>query len=84
MLLLVHDPEPPRDDPPPRRRLPVPPWRPFAWFAVFCWMVWVAGAVGGFPGYLIVLAAIALGCWRVNRWLDRQYWGGLSEHHRVG
>jgi hypothetical protein len=79
VLLLVHDPEPP---PPKRRSLPAPPWRPFAWVAVFCWLLFAAGAVGGLPGYLMVLVAIALGCWRLDRWLSRQYWGGLRETQR--
>ncbi len=80
MLLLIHDPEPPPDRPPARRRsLPALPWRPFAWFAVFCWMLFAAGQVGGLAGYVLLLAAISVGCWRVDRWLDGQYWGGLSE-----
>ena len=81
MLLLIHDPEPPPEGRS-RRRLPVLPWRPFAWFAVFCWMLVAAGAVGGLPGYVLVLAAISVGCWRVDRWLARQYWGGLREVQR--
>lgn len=75
------EPEGPGDDAPEPRPWPRPPWRPFAWVAAFCWLLFVAGAVGGFPGYLIVLAALALGCWRLDRWLSRQYWGGLSEWH---
>jgi hypothetical protein len=87
MLLLVHDPRPDRGDdgeppPPPRRPLPVPPWRPFAWFAAFCWLLFAAGELGGLAGYVLLLAAIALGCWRVDRWLARQYWGGLREIQR--
>ena len=84
---LVRDPDrrpdPPDDqeEPPPSRPWPRPPWRPFAWVAAFCWILWLAGAVGGFPGYVLVLVAIGLGCWRVDRWLSRQYWGGLTEWH---
>jgi hypothetical protein len=75
------EPEPEGDPDPSRRPWPRPPWRPFAWFAGWCWLMLLAGIVGGFAGYLIVLAAVALGCWRLDRWLARQYWGGLSEWH---
>ncbi len=84
MLLLIHEPDPePGDEPRPRRRLPVLPWRPFAWLAVFCWMLFAAGQVGGLAGYLILLGAIAVGCWRVDRWLGKQYWGGMREAQRL-
>ena len=85
MLLLIGDPEP---DPPcgdpdaARRSLPALPWRPFAWFAAFCWMLFLAGRVGGLAGYVLVLVAVATGCWRLDRWLARQYWGGLREVQR--
>ena len=83
MLLLIHDPEPERPERERgRRRLPVLPWRPFAWFAAFCWLLVAAGAVGGLAGYLLLLVAVAGGCWRLDRWLDRQYWGGLREVQR--
>ena len=85
MLLLIHDPgEGPGPEPAGRRARPLlrPPWRPFAWFAAFCWMLFAAGAVGGLAGYIILLTAIAMGCWRLDRWLARQYWGGLSEVQR--
>jgi hypothetical protein len=39
----------------------------------------LAGAVGGLPGYLILLGAFCTGCWRLNRWCDTQYWGGPYE-----
>ncbi|HEV2813579.1 MAG TPA: hypothetical protein VGW10_10030 [Solirubrobacteraceae bacterium] len=85
MLLLIHDPQPgdgdAAPDPKPRRPLPHVPWRPFAWFAAFCWLLVAAGALGGLAGYVTVLIAIALGCWRLDRWLAGQYWGGLREWH---
>ncbi len=84
MLLLIDGGtgggRPERPPPPRRRRLPAPPWRPFAWFAAFCWLLALAGALGGLAGYLVVLAAVALGCWRVERWCARQYWGGMTEY----
>jgi len=74
-LGLVRDPEPG-----PRRRPPHLPWRPFAWFAAFCWLMYAAGQLGGLVSYLLILAAVGLGCWRVERWCARQYWGGLREY----
>jgi hypothetical protein len=78
MLLLIHDPEP---DKPRRRPLPHIPWRPFAWVAAFCWLLLLAVQVGGFAGYLLVLLAVGVGSWRIDRWLSKQYWGGLTEWH---
>ena len=84
MLLLVHEPRDDHDDEPPaaRRRLPHIPWRPFAWFAAFCWLMLAAGRVGGLAGYGLVLLAISVGCWRVNRWLDGQDWAGMRNYTR--
>jgi hypothetical protein len=83
VLLLVHDPDPEQpNSAPKRRRLPAPPWRPFAWVATFLWLLYAAGVLGGLAGYLTLLAAISLGCWRIDRWLSKQYWGGLRETQR--
>jgi hypothetical protein len=84
VLGLVHDPgppEPPDDDAAsgPSAPWPRPPWRPFAWIALFCWLLYGAGEIGGLAGYLLILLAVTIGCWRVDRWLDKQYWGGLTE-----
>lgn len=51
--------------------LPGVPWRPFAWIAAFLWLLAIAGEVGGFAGYGIVLLAVALGSWRLERWAGR-------------
>ncbi len=82
---LVRDPDPgPGAQPPPGpRRVPHLPWRPFAAFALWCWLFVLAGAVDGLAGYALVLVALALGCWRLDRWLGRQYWGGLRETQRL-
>ncbi len=66
--------EPP-EPPPARRPLPRPPWRPFAWIAAFLWLLMLAGEVGGLGGYLLVLLAVAVGSWRLDRWAARWEWG---------
>jgi hypothetical protein len=84
---LVHSSrwEPPDDIPAPgpRPRWHVP-WRPLAWVAVFAWLLVlapVAGrAFGGLAGCAVLLLAIALGFWRVDRWCARQYWRGLRDY----
>jgi hypothetical protein len=84
---LVHDPGMNRPEPPEagsRRDLPPLPWRLLAWVSGFVSLLVVADALGGLAGYLVVLLAVALGAWRIDRWCARQYWGGLSEYRRVG
>jgi hypothetical protein len=48
------------------------------------WLLAIAGlvdhAVGPLAGYLVVLLAVGVGAWRVERWCARQYWHGLHEH----
>lgn len=91
VLGLVHDRpwEPPEDpwdeDESPRRRWNWRlPWRPLAWLAAWCWLMAlvpiVNTAAGGLAAYGVLIAALALGAWRVERWLSRQYWPGLREH----
>jgi hypothetical protein len=90
VLGLVHDrpwdpPPEPQDQPPQgaHRRWHVP-WRPLAWFATWCWLMAlvpiVSGAFGGLAGYGVLLVAVTLVGWRVDRWCARQYWAGLREH----
>jgi hypothetical protein len=73
------DPEPPDGDERPKAPWPRPPWRPFAWLALVCWLVWAAGEIDGLVGYLLFLLALSIGCWRVDRWLGTLYWGGLTK-----
>jgi hypothetical protein len=60
------------------------PWRPFAWLAVWCWLMAlvpvVSGAVGGLAGFGVLMLAVALALWRLDRWCGRQYWQGLREY----
>ena len=65
------------DPPEPRRRrpLPRPPWRPFAWLALVLWLLVLAAEVGGLAGYGLVLAAVSLGSWRLDRYAARWEWG---------
>lgn len=86
-IALIHEPWD-RDDvpqPPPRRSWARGWWRPLAWWAAWLWMFVLAGvaanALGALAGYLVVLAAVALASWRLERWCARQYWGGLREWH---
>jgi hypothetical protein len=58
-----------------RRSLPHVPWRAFAWIAVFLWLLALAAEVGGFAGYGIVLLAVALGSWRLERWAGHWEFG---------
>jgi hypothetical protein len=62
------------------------PWRSLAWFAACCWLMAlvpiVTDALGGLAGYGVVLAAVALVAWRIDRWCARQYWQGLREYRQ--
>ncbi len=84
---LVHsrDWEPPDDAPAPRPRLPWRRlWQPLAWIAAFCLLLGLVpvaeDALGPLAGYGVLLLAVALGFWRVERWCSRQYWQGLREY----
>ena len=76
---------PPDDDEPPcggwSWRLP---WRPLAWFAVWCWLMAivpvVSSAAGGLAGFGVLMVAFALACWRLERLCARGYWHGLREY----
>lgn len=76
---LENEPEPP----PPRRKWNLP-WRPLAWAAVWCWLMAlvpvVSSAFGGLAGFGVLMAAVALILWRIDRWCARQYWHGLREY----
>ena len=75
---------PPAPAPPPPRRHGRVPWRALAWLAVF-WALMaavpLASHLAGPPaGYGVLLLAVAVGLWRLDRWCSRQYWQGLREY----
>jgi hypothetical protein len=88
VLGLIHDGgwEPPEyePEPEPRRRKWNLPWRPLAWVAAWCWLMAlvpvVNSAFGGLAGFGVLMLAVALGFWRLERWCARQYWQGLREY----
>lgn len=56
--------------PEPRRfSLPAIPWQPLAWLAVFVLTFAVSRLLGGGVGYAVMLVAVALGSWRLDRQL---------------
>jgi hypothetical protein len=59
-------------------------WRPLAWVAAWCWLMALVPVVdrafGGLAAYAILLLAVALFFWRVDRWCSRLYWHGLREY----
>jgi hypothetical protein len=77
--------EPGEDDLPERRpwtwRLP---WKPLAWLAAWCWLMAlvpiVSASFGGLAGFGVLMLAVALACWRLERFCARQYWEGLREY----
>ena len=77
--------EPTGDDLPERRpwtwRLP---WRPLAWFAAWCWLMAIVPIVtkwiGGLAGFGVLMLAVGLAYWRLERFCRRQYWAGLREY----
>lgn len=89
---LVKDPgrdwRPPDDtpEPGPRRSWSVE-WglvlRVVFWVAVVAGMFAAVPQVdhwlGSFAGYILILAAVSVGVWRVDRWCARQYWRGMRD-----
>ena len=54
------------------------------WVAVWCWLMAlvpvVSSAFGGLAGFGVLMAALALAVWRIDRWCAKQYWAGLREY----
>jgi hypothetical protein len=61
-----------------------PAWRPLAWFAAWCWLMALVPVVsklaGGLAGFGVLMAAVGLAYWRLDRFCARQYWHGLREY----
>jgi hypothetical protein len=56
----------------PRRErftLPAIPWQPLVWLAAFILAFVVSRMVGGWAGYVLMLLAVAVGSWRLDRQL---------------
>jgi hypothetical protein len=75
---------PPEPSERPRGRSWSVPWRALAWVALW-WGLMAAvpladHLLGGLAGYGVLLLAVTLGLWRLDRWCSRQYWHGLREY----
>ena len=81
-------PEPPEDDLPARERYELHwhmvPWRSLAWLALWCVLMaivpFVSGSFGGLAAFGVLMAAVGLAFWRLERFCARQYWHGLREY----
>lgn len=79
---------PPEDDPPQRREWNLDwrklPWRSLAWLAVWAFLMaivpFVSSTFGGLAGFGVLMAAVALAFWRLERFCARQYWNGLRDY----
>jgi hypothetical protein len=40
----------------------------------------VNGSFGGLAGFGLLMLAVALACWRLERFCAQQYWGGMREY----
>jgi hypothetical protein len=86
-MLLLHDRgwDPPFEEEPdrPPRHWHLP-WRPFAWFALWCWLMALVPIVGHLAGnlaaYGVLLLAVALVAWRLDRLCRRLNWTGMREY----
>jgi hypothetical protein len=45
------------------------PWRLVGWIAAFVVMFAISRVVGGWAGYVLMLVAVAVGSWRLERQL---------------
>jgi hypothetical protein len=79
----------PPEDEHPRRKRPewdwhMVPWRSLAWLALWCALMaivpFVSGTFGGLAGFGVLMTAVALAFWRLERFCARQYWQGLRDY----
>jgi hypothetical protein len=79
-------PEPPED--PIRKRREwnwhMVPWRTLAWLALWGVLMaivpFVSSTFGGLAGFAVLMAAVSLAFWRLERFCARQYWQGLRDY----
>jgi hypothetical protein len=79
--------QPEDDEVPARKRLEwdwhMIPWRALVWLAVWCVLMaivpFVSSTFGGLAGFGVLMLAVALAFWRLERFCARQYWAGLRE-----
>jgi hypothetical protein len=77
--------EPPPPPEPTRRPKWRVAWRALAW-AALVWALMMQAVplasriVGPAAGYGVLLFAVALGLWRLDRWCSREHWEGLREY----
>ena len=80
--------DPPEDELPERQprewHWNMVPWRGLAWLAVWCVLMaivpFVSSTFGGLAGFGVLMLAVALAFWRLERFCARQYWNGLREY----
>jgi hypothetical protein len=78
---------PPEEDAPGRRDWNLDwrklPWRALAWLGVWAFLMaivpFVSSTFGGLAGFLVLMVAVALAFWRLERFCARQYWDGLRD-----
>jgi hypothetical protein len=81
-------PEPPEDEVPTRKRLEwdwhMIPWHALAWLALWCVLMaivpFMSSTFGGLAGFGVLMLAVALAVWRLERFCASQYWHGLREY----
>jgi hypothetical protein len=60
------------------------PWRLIAWVVGLVTLLAVVPMVdrliSNFAGYVLILAVVAVGTWRIERWCSGQYWRGLRDY----
>ena len=59
-------------------------WRSLGWVAAFAGLMALVPVAetlfGGLVSFGVLMLAVALGIWRVERWCAKQYWHGLREY----
>jgi hypothetical protein len=86
-MLLLQDRgwEPPFEEEPARHpRSWHLPWRPLAWFAIWAWLMalvpMVSGWFGNLAGFGVLMLAVALVVWRLDRLCRRMSWSGMRDY----